>query len=406
MRIFSLNLRRGMSEERKNLQAPQKIAVLVDTSTSWGRNVIEGIHSYQKLHNRWHLYVEPRGLDQKLWLPPGWNGQGVIARVGYRELSRQLKQSGLPVVNVSGIRIPGAKFPRITTNLRKNATIAAEHFLNNGFRNFAYFSLISLDYVSEHQMAFNQAVTNRGFTCRFFESGTEEGKGDSEWTMDQKKLLAWLESLPKPVGILTWTSNAARELIYACLDAGHRIPEQIAVMSGSDDELFCKVAPVPISAVHVAAEEIGFLAAQRLDEMLMGKQAGRSRDLQVPPLGVVVRQSTEVLAVDDASLAKALRFIRNDPAQKMSVDDVAAQAGYCRRLLEQRFAKILGRSPAAEIKRVRVELALQLLQTTNMRISDVAEKSGFSTAEYMATVFRKEFGVAPLSFRRNKPHES
>jgi LacI family transcriptional regulator len=166
------------------------------------------------------------------------------------------------------------------------------------------------------------------------------------------------------------------------------------------------VAPVPISAIRVAAEEIGFLAAQRLDELFTSKEAGRSPDLQVPPLGVVVRQSTEVLAVEDAYLAKALRFIRSDPAQKMNVDDVAAQAGYCRRLLEQRFAKILGRSPAAEIKRVRVELALQLLQTTNMRISDVAEKSGFTTAEYMATVFRKEFGVAPLSFRRNRPLDS
>ncbi len=395
-----------MSNERRDFSGPQKIAVLVDTSTSWGRNIIEGVHSYQKKHDRWHLYVEPRGLDQKLWLPPGWDGHGVIARVGYRELSRQLKQSGLPVVNVSGIRIPGAKFPRITTNLKKSATMAAEHFLNNGFQHFAYFSLISLDYVAEHQMAFSHAVRQRGFTCRFFESESEEGKGDSAWTMDQEKLLEWLNTLPKPVGILTWTSSAARELIYACLDAGYRIPEQIAIMSGSDDELFCKVAPVPISAIRVAAEEIGFLAAQRLDELLISKEAGHSRDLQVPPLGVVVRQSTEVLAVEDASLAKALRFIRSDPAQKMNVDDVAAQAGFCRRLLEQRFAKVLGRTPAAEIKRVRVELALQLLQTTNMRISDVAEKSGFSTAEYMATVFRKEFGVAPLSFRRNKPHES
>jgi LacI family transcriptional regulator len=392
-----------MSNETKENQGPQKIAVLVDTSTSWGRNVIEGVHSYQKKHDRWHLYVEPRGLDQKLWLPPRWDGHGVIARVGYRELSRQLMQSGLPVVNVSGIRIPGAKFPRIITNLKKSATMAAEHFLNNGFRHFAYFSLICLDYVSEHQMAFNNAVKQRDFTCRFFESESQAGKGDSEWTMDQKKLHAWLDSLPKPVGILTWTSNAARELIYACLDAGYRIPEQIAVMSGTEDELFCKVAPVPISAVRVAAEEIGFLAAQRLDQLLTSKTAVRSRDLLVPPLGVVVRQSTEVIAVEDASLAKALRFIRNDPAQKMSVDDVAAKAGYCRRLLEQRFAKVLGRSPAAEIKRVRVELALQLLQMTNMRISEVAEKSGFSTAEYMATVFRKEFGAAPLSFRRNKP---
>lgn len=391
-----------MSRIIKEDHAPPKVAVLVDTSTSWGRSVVEGIHSYQSMHRRWHIYVAPKGLDEKLSLPRGWQGQGVIARIGYRELSKQLKQSKLPVVNVSGIRVPGANFSRITTDLRKSASLAAEHFLNHGLRHFAYFSTIRIDYVSQHQQAFTNHVQKRGWSCQIFEPDERAGH-DSEWTMDLSKVKAWIASLPKPVGILTWASSAAREFIYACLENGYKIPEEIAILSGSDDDLFCKVAPVPISAVSVAAEEIGFLAAKRLEEMMSSPQWIKQADVFVPPVGITTRQSTEILAVDDAALAKALRYIREDPSRNILVDDVAAVAGFCRRVLEQRFAKVLGRSPAAEIKRVRVEYALHLLQTTNFRIADVAEKSGFSSAEYMATVFRSELGAAPLSFRRNKP---
>ena len=122
----------------------------------------------------------------------------------------------------------------------------------------------------------------------------------------------------------------------------------------------------------------------------------------IAPLGVVVRQSTETLAVDDPALVRALRYIREDPAGAVSVDDIAAHAGLCRRVLEQRFAKILGRSPAIEVRRVRIEQAISLLQTTRLPVSLVARRSGFNTAEYMATVFRNQLGVTPLSFRKSE----
>jgi len=389
-----------MSTPRTSIKPSRRVAVLVDTSTSWGRRIIEGLHQYESEHSRWQLFVEPRGVEQRRWLPPGWTGDGVIARIGFPELADQLQKLALPVVNVSGIELPGVDFPRVITNQKESARMAAEHFLNSGFRHFGYFSLLGLDYVAEHQQAFRAITAASGCECPVYSAAPRLGAGEPDWMLDLEGVVAWLEALPKPVAILTWNTGSAREVVYACTAAGLKIPEEVSVMSGSDDDLFCKVAPVPISAVNPAAEEIGYRAAAELDQLMRDPGASPLADVQIPPLGVVSRQSTETLAVDDAALVKALRYIREDPARAMRVDDVAQHAGLCRRTLEQRFNKLLGRSPAAEIRRVRIERAIGLLQTTDLPVSVVAEKSGFSTAEYMASVFRTHLQVAPLHYRK------
>ncbi len=381
---------------------PSKVALLVDTSTSWGRRIIEGVHRYQQEYSNWQLFVEPRGVDQRRWLPPGWKGDGVIARVGFPELSAQLHELGLPVVNVSGIRLPGRAFPRIITNLPEAAEMAADHFLGTGFRQFAYFSLLSLKYVEEHQLAFCKKIAEAGWDCRVFEAPNHGGAAELEWKADINDLAAWLSALPKPVAILTWNTSCAREVLYACAHAKLKVPEEVSVMSGSEDDLFCKVAPVPISAVNPAAEEVGFRAAQYLDFLMANPKDPRPKDTLISPLGVVVRQSTETFALDDEALVKALRYIRENPARVMSVDDVAAHAGLCRRTLEKRFSKALGRSPATEMRRVRIERAIHLLRTTQLPVSAVAERAGFNTAEYMASMFRRHHNATPLSFRKSE----
>jgi LacI family transcriptional regulator len=392
----------SLTNPRSVIKPSRRVAVLVDTSTSWGRRIIEGLHQYESEHSRWQLFVEPRGVEQRRWLPPGWTGDGVIARVGFPELADQLQKLGLPVVNVSGIELPGVDFPRVITNQREAARMAADHFLNSGFRHFGYFSLLGLDYVAEHQQTFRAIAEAEGCDCSLYAAASLLGAAESDWMLDLDRLVEWLESLPKPVAILTWNTGSARELLYACAAAGMKVPEEVSVMSGSDDDLFCKVAPVPISAVNPAAEEIGFRAAERLDQLMNRKRASGRKDILIPPLGVVTRQSTETLAVEDPSLVKALRYIREDPARAMRVGDVAAHAGLCRRALEQRFLRILGRSPASEIRRVRIERAIDLLQRTKLPVSVVAEKSGFSTAEYMASVFRSQLDAAPMSFRKRE----
>lgn len=388
-----------MPEPRTSMDPVKRVAILVDTSTTWGRDVIAGVHRYSRETGGWQLFVEPRGVEQRRWLPTAWKGDGVIARVGFVDLAKKLKSLKLPVVNVSGITLPRVNFPRVVSDQVAAANLAAEHLLARGFRHFGYFSLLGLEYVAEHQQAFQDRLRLEGHRCDVFSVSPHLG-AEPDWNLDMKRLGKWLKALPKPLAVFTWNSSSARELIYACMQSGLAVPEEVAVLSGSDDDLFCEVTPVPISAVLLGCEQIGYRAAAELDAMMENPASPPPAEVLIPPQGVVERRSSDTLAVDDAAMVKALRFIRENPARLMNVNDVARQAGLCRRALELRFQNLLGRSPASEIRRVRIDHAIDLLQRTNLSVATVAERSGFSSPEYMASVFRNQLSTTPLHYRK------
>lgn len=385
-----------------------RVAVLVDSSTMWGREVIGGVQRFSREAGGWQLFVEPRGVEQRQrWLPKGWRGDGVIARVGFPELAEQLEALSLPVVNVSGITLEGVRFPRVKVDQDAAAEMAARHLLERGFRNFAYLSLSGIAYVAAHQKAFAKVLADAGCSCAVLEAASNLG-AEPDWNLDIGRLGRWLSDQPKPLAAFVWSSSSARELLYACSASGLSVPLEVAVLSGSDDDLFCEVAPVPISAVRLPAFEIGYRAARTLVEMIHQPGIRPPADVCIPPLGITVRQSTDTLAVDDPAMVKALQFIRTEGNGPITVEDVARHVGYSRRALEQKFQHTLGFPPASEIRRVRVKRAIELLRLSNLPIGEVACRAGFRSAEYMASIFKKHLGKSPSAYRAqihdNDPH--
>ena len=374
-----------------------RVALLIDTSTDWSRRVISGIMQYVRTHNFWHLCVEPRGPEEQLELPRGWQGDGVIARISNEKLARSLAARSLPVVNISAIQIPGSeKFSRVNTDVADTAQVAVKYFLERGFKHFAYLSLLGLEYVARQQDAFVAAVEKTGGQCAVHGVKTHAGAQTPDWNLRIEELGEWLLSLPKPVAILTWSGG--REIIHACHAVGLRVPEEVALLSGSDDFL-CEASRVPISAVQAAAERIGQEAAALLHQLMRGGQAP-ARPILVPPLRVVTRQSTDTMAISDVALVKALGFIRENAAKRIRVGEIAMHAGISRRLLEKRFITTLGRTPAAQIRRTHLARARTLLAETDLPIDQVAEVCGFGSPEYMTYNFRREMKITPLKFRR------
>ncbi|TAE90797.1 MAG: helix-turn-helix domain-containing protein [Verrucomicrobia bacterium] len=389
------------TSSRKKLSISQKrVAVLVDTSTTWGRKLIEGVNRFSQERGGWELFVEPRGLEQRRWLPMGWQGDGVIARVGLVDLAQRLKRLQIPVVNVSAITLPKVKFPRVISDQSSAARIAAEHLVARGFRSFGYFSQLELDYVQAHQNAFAAALKKWQYPCRVYSVADSLALAGND---DMKRLVAWLQSLPKPVAMFTWNSSGARDLIYACQRAGLAVPEEVAVLSGSDDHLFCEVTPVPISAVELDSELIGYTAARELERM-MEPGDYEPKEIWIAPRGVVERRSTDSLAHADSAMVKALQAMRSDLSKPLSVDDLARLSGLSRRALELRFQRLMGQSPAVAMRRIRVEHAISLLRQTNLSVAQVADRCGFSSPEYMASVFREVHGASPLHFRKKSEH--
>ncbi len=376
----------------------RRVAVLVDTSTTWGRAVLRGINSYRLQHGQWEIFVEARGLEERLRVPRGWRGDGVIARVSTLEMARELKAMQIPVVNVSGIEIPEATFPRVTTDLPASARLAATHLLERGFKHFAYFGLVGLNYVNAHRTVFAELVRRAGGD--FFSLAVRPMVGaEPDWRLDLASLGEWIKGLPKPIAVLCWNASSAREIVFACHEAGVPVPEEVAVLSQANDEALCETSVVPISGIAVSGEGIGMQAAKLLDGLMCGRKAPR-QPILIAPLGVVTRQSTDTLAIGDSAVVKALSFLRQNPGAHIHVEDVARQAGVSRRVLERRFVELLDRTPADEIRRVHLERACQLLVETDMALSQVAEIAGFSSQAYFSDLFRRQNGVAPLQYRR------
>ena len=376
----------------------RRVAVLVDTSTTWGRAVLRGINSWRLGHGRWEIFVEARGIEEHLRTPSGWRGDGIIARVANPLMARELQALKIPVVNVSGIEIAEANFPRVSTDLKASAELAAKYFLERGFRHFAYFGLIGLDYVKHHREVFADTVKKSGGDFTWLGVRPMAG-AEPDWRLDLASLGEWLRQQPRPLAVLCWNASSAREIIFACHEVGLPVPEEVAVLSQANDEALCETALVPVSGVSVSGEGIGQQAAYVLDCLMNGRRPA-VKDFLIAPQGVVTRQSTDTLAVGDPVVVKALSYLRQHVSRVVRVDEIVRQSGVSRRVLERKFFNVLQRSPADAIRRVHLDYACRLLVETDLPLSRVAETAGFGSQAYFGCIFRNQFKQTPLQYRR------
>jgi LacI family transcriptional regulator len=173
----------------------------------------------------------------------------------------------------------------------------------------------------------------------------------------------------------------------------------VAVIGADNDELLCELSDPPMSSVAINFERAGYESAELLARLMAGRRAV-SRAIVVRPTHVIARQSTNILAIEDAHVAKSLRFIRLHGREAIQVGDVVAASGLSRRVLEKRFRKLLGRSVLSEIRRVRVAHICRLLAETNLSVSQIADSLGYTSIEHIARYFRSEMNSSPLTYRR------
>jgi LacI family transcriptional regulator len=376
----------------------EHVAVLIDTESSWGGRVIRGIAHFAEKHTHWHLLIDPRDHEQRSAVPDGWRGDGIIARITNRNQWLQIRDKNLPVVNVddvySGLRGVGT----VITDESERARLALEHLVARGFRKFAYFAPPSTQYSKNRGIAFIRAVNELGYECYEYLPGYRAGRKIG-WEEQQRRVNRWLASLPRPIAILAVDAHHARQLAEICHFAGVRIPDDAAILAGDTDELLCEVSTPPLSSISVACERLGHEAAAMLVRMMAGEDPPKEPVL-IAPHGVVSRQSTDVLAIDDPAVVRALRYIRSHAHHGIVVEDILREVPISRRSLEIQFRSYLGRSPAEEIRRVRLERGRQLLGKRELSITEIALACGFSNATRFGVAFRKSFGTTPRAFRK------
>ncbi|TAE78257.1 MAG: helix-turn-helix domain-containing protein [Verrucomicrobia bacterium] len=363
------------------------MSIFVETATSWGRRVVAGILSYAKEHGPWHIQIEPTGPSDEPVIPSGWRGDGVIARVATRSFAQQLEALGVPVVNVSSIKIPGVDHPRVTTNADAVCRMAVDHFTVRGLRHFAYVGNLGQSYIKSQYEAFVAALRARGLECgACCDSGGGEG------------MAAWLRTLPKPSGVLCWGPRIGRLVIDACLAEGIAVPHDVAVLGADYDELQSEASHPPQSGVRMASEQIGLIAAALLDSRMAGRLLERDH-WEISAGGVVAKASSDALAVDDAQMASVMRYVQAKFREPIDMPDILRAVPMSRRSLERKFRQTFGMSVIDRIRQIRVNEARLLLSATNDPITSIAEKCGFASYNYMGRIFQADTGMTPRDYR-------
>jgi LacI family transcriptional regulator len=358
-----------------------------------------------RLHGPWSIYLAERGLGEA---PPGWlkawKGDGIIARIENRRIARTVADLGLPTVDLRGL-LHDLGMPVIATDDGAVARLALDHFLERGFRHFAFCGFPGADYSDQRSEGYIRLVAERGCDCHVYQSSNpcpEAGtEAREQWGwMTEAEVASWIAGLPKPVGLMACNDIRAQQLLSACRAIAAAVPDEVAVLGVDNDEVLCDLSDPPLSSIVPDTHRIGREAAARLESM-MGGAARQATLTVIPPLGVVTRRSTDVLAVDDRAISRAARFIREHACEPITTQDVLAHLPLSRSVFERRYTKVFGRTPKAEIQRIRLEGVKRLLAETDWPLKQIASNSGFDHPEYMCAAFKKHTGQTPGEYRRS-----
>jgi len=378
-----------------------RVLILIDTATGWGRNIIRGIARFAYETGDWELFLQPRGQVREIPIPPKWRGEGIIARIASSHQLEEIKKTGLPTVNISSLEIPECPYPRVISDFEMVGKMAADHLMDIGLTRFGFCAMRSALPAARkvHENYHNQLKAN-GFSCEELILSDRNFHSEKE----KKRIIDWLKSFADDsIGVFALSVEAPYAILSACNGIGLRIPEEVALLSNASiDEIVLQIANPAVSCIATSEETIGYEAARRLDRIIREGKAPSSGEVQkVEPSHIEVRASSDIVRIPDKQVRRALQFIAENSHLGIQVSDVAAHAGMSRRSLELRMKQTIRRTPAEEIRQVRLRIARRLLATSHLSIPEVATRAGFGTVEHFIVFFKRATGQTPLQYGKS-----
>ncbi len=325
--------------------------------------------------------------------------------------AQRLLNEGVPIVRIGRWPHPlDAKVPAIISGGSECGVLAADHFAD---RDFEHVACVGFDPWGDYQaiyLTLAAQAQRRGMKCHLHQHRSKAALlGNSVehnatnlrrlWELRQEEFTQWLRGLPLPVGLLGFNDLSASRYLEWALAAGLRVPQDAAVLGIGNDLYSCETAAVPLSSIAHDYNRIAQTAMDLLERRMQG-QAIEQTTVSLPPLGVIERQSTDVLAASDPQVVEALRFMWEHISQDLSVDQIVEHVGVSRRALERAFKRELGRGVAEEFRRRRLEESCKLLIKTDLRISQIAHTLNFNSDHQFFRAFRSAYGTTPVTYRR------
>jgi LacI family transcriptional regulator len=387
-----------------------RVALLIESSRTYGRELIRGITEYSRVNGPWlfpwvfhkqNFFYIVRGMEHAVLEDlKKWHPDGIITRDS--KGIEKLKKWNIPMFVSVGMQAPDYRFNNIIPDDQAIGRMAAEHLLERGFRNFGFCGFDEMYWSRQRCESFRGRIAKAGFQTSIYKQ--PKSYISSTWYREEINLMRWLKGLPKPVGIMTCNDDRAQHVTSACINAKVDVPYEVAVVGVDNDEQVCVVSNPPLSSVALDVKKAGFHTSELLGKMMAGKKLSPQR-VYVHPIKVVTRQSTDIVAIEDKLVAQALNFINQNAERPLQIHDVAKEVRFSRSHLHQKFMSTLNRSVYDEIRRARINIISRLLLETDLSVSDIAIKLGFSSDSHIARYFKQRTGMSPLKYRKLIGHQ-
>jgi LacI family transcriptional regulator len=335
---------------------------------------------------------------------------GVIARAT-KPLAERANRIGLPVVNIWFSSPVRDVLPGVFSDYVAAGRLRAEHLLARGFQNFSAITSLRNQAHEAEMKEFRRVVGEAGYACTSSKVPLRSLE-PRYWRTTELAIASWIADLQPPIGLYVGQDMIGRLVTQLCSERGWRVPQDVAIITGENDETVCEHPRPSLSSVEMGYERVGYEAARLLGRLMDDREKGTKQKkgeapehILMPPKGLVVRESTDFYAVDDELVARALAFIAANSHLKIGQSQVSHAVAKEPKTLQRRFHKVLDRTITEEIRRVRIERAKRELTQTDRSLDEISRKAGFGPRKRMYEVFCRDVGLAPSEYRKQRQME-
>ncbi|OHB44344.1 MAG: hypothetical protein A2Y13_09175 [Planctomycetes bacterium GWC2_45_44] len=382
----------------------KKVMIMISRADPFGHNFTRGVIEYSKLHGTWNLttqlplYLEKQTSLNKLIILKNAGFDGAIAYIPNQDKAKKVSFKGLPAIVAHYTEESKLyNIPYIVCNNKAIGKMASAFFNERGFRNLSFYGFAGFDWSMQRQDSFVSANAGLGIETKLYLTTSDSFTKNT--AMEKQKLANWLKKLPNPMAILAANDDLGIRLVQICQENNIKVPADIAILGIDNDEIDCNLTTPSLSSISYNSKDAGFQAAEMLDGLMNGQTIDK-HIIFIHPIEVINRQSTNIFAVGDKEVLKALDFIKTNSRSILQVDDIATAIGMSRRNLARKFKNHLEMSIHDAIRQARTEGIRHMLIDTDLPITQIAISLGFTDASHISRYFKVQTGITPVEYRK------
>jgi LacI family transcriptional regulator len=376
---------------------PRRIAVQMETGWIVNRHygVLAGIYEFARTRPNWQVVVS---RYPEVRMEQGVVFDGILGRIE-PSLYKAAKKLNLPMVN-SWLSSPIAdKTTNVFADFESAGHMAAKHLIARGIRKLGFIELEGDVGTARLLRGVRDVAADSGATCITSTASLDYEESINHWRRTLTVVRRMLQEITAPFGLVTSSDEIARICCEVAIDAGWRIPEDVAVVSVGNDASAGADPGLTISSIDMGHRRVGYDAASALDRLMRGEEV--SGTTYCKPKELMVRRTSDVFAVSDPEVAKALRFMADCADNAIGVPQITRVTKLSRQALQRRFRNAMGCTIHEELTRLRVERFKRLLADSDAPIRKLAADAGFGSEGTAYVVFQKVTGMTPAAYRES-----